>query len=217
MPTGRPRLDASRTPMTATRRVENSLMNATVCRGLIRSITASALAAGFCAAFATHAEAACPTPRQLKVPGVSWSDHGSGDQAYVVRAAAFESPERESSIVGLWKVDLIMDGQVIDQGFDAWHGDGTETLNDSVSPLLGNVCLGVWEKTGRRTYTLKHPSWSYDNNGTLVGTVVIHELVTLDRGGNSYRGTVLFEVFDLDENKVFEGAGEVIGKRITAR
>ena len=182
-----------------------------------RAIRHGALIAGLFVAFASSARAACPTPRQIRMPGVSWSDSRNEGQAHVVRAVAVESPDREPSIVGLWKVDLIMDGQVIDRGFDAWHGDGTETLNDSVSPLLGNVCLGVWEQTGRRTYKLKHPSWSYDNAGNLVGTVIIHELITLDRGGNSYRGTVVFDVFDLDENQVFEGTGEVVGKRITAR
>jgi hypothetical protein len=182
----------------------------------LRTVTVPVLALACCAAVASSANAACPTPRQLKISGTSWSNARPGSQAHIVLAAD-ESSNREPSIVGLWKVDLIMDGQVIDRAFDAWHGDGTETLNDAVSPLLGNVCLGVWEQTGRRTYTLKHPSWSYDNNGTLNGTVIIGEVVTLDRSGKSYHGTVTYDVFDLNDQLIFEGQGEVSGTRITAR
>ncbi len=183
-------------------------------RSLLRSIAVSALALGFCGAVAANASAACPTPRQLKISGARWSERQAAGPHVVL--AASES-ERDPSIVGLWRVDIIMDGQVIDQAFDAWHGDGTETLNDAVSPLLGNVCLGVWEQTGRRTYRLKHPSWSYDDKGMLNGTVVISELVTVDRGGNTYHGTVKYDVFDLDDHQIFEGNGEVSAVRITPR
>ena len=58
-------------------------------------------------------------------------------------------PER-ALIVGLWKVTFTSGGQVTDVGFDAWHSDGTETLND-VSPISHNVCLGVWKQTGPRS------------------------------------------------------------------
>ena len=90
--------------------------------------------------------------------------------------------------MGLWKVDISADGQVINQGFDAWHGDGTETLNDSVPPTAGNVCLGVWVRTGNRTYKLKHLSWNYGADGNAIGIVIIRELVRLNRSGNSYQG-----------------------------
>ncbi len=52
-----------------------------------------------------------------------------------------------------------------DEGFDLWNADGTEILNDSTSSLAGNVCLGVWARTGEISYTLKHPSWVYDEAG----------------------------------------------------
>lgn len=70
---------------------------------------------------------------------------------------------RTPSIAGLWKVTFYDDqNNVADVAFDAWHSDGTEILNDYVSPLLGNVCLGVFAETGERAFRLKHPSWVYD-------------------------------------------------------
>ncbi len=180
-------------------------------RGIIIAIATLALG-GVCAANAT---AACPSPLTPRVAGVSWTGGAaSQNQAALVYAAYHD--DREPSIVGLWKVAFLQGGQVIDQGFDAWHADGTETLNDYVPPTTGNVCLGVWEKTGVRTFKLKHFSWNYDANGTAIGIVVIHELVKLDKSGNSYRGTVTVDVYDLNETLLFQDTGELPGRRLTA-
>jgi hypothetical protein len=100
------------------------------------------------------------------------------------------------SIVGLWNVTFSSGGQVVDVAYDAWHNDGTEILNDYTNPIEGNVCLGVFEQSGPLTYRLKHPSWSFDTNGTLLGTVVIHEVVTLTPDGDCYTGTYRYDIYD---------------------
>jgi hypothetical protein len=188
---------------------------------VLRAVTVSAAAIVLSATCAATAKAACPSSFRAKVSGVAWSDGPAARRglrdATVVRAAYLSEsePSREPSIVGLWKIAFLDGGQVIDEGFDAWHGDGTETLNDSVPPTAGNVCLGIWEQTGRRTYQLKHLSWNYDAAGTAIGIVIIHERVTLDRSGNNYRGTTTFDVYDMNKNLLFEGSGEVTGRRIT--
>jgi hypothetical protein len=77
--------------------------------------------------------------------------------------AATVTPEAASSpgdferanIVGLWKITFTSGGQVVDQGFDAWHSDGLEVLNDTPPPATGNVCLGVFAQTGHCTFKLK--------------------------------------------------------------
>jgi hypothetical protein len=68
-------------------------------------------------------------------------------------------------------------GQVVDEGFDARHSDGTETLNDTPLPATGNLCLGVWTQTGHNTFKLKHPSWIYDpgTSTQLIGQAIIRE------------------------------------------
>src|SRR5689334_12663848 len=35
-----------------------------------------------------------------------------------------------ATIVGLWDVKFIVDNAVVDEGFDQFHADGTEILND---------------------------------------------------------------------------------------
>jgi len=122
--------------------------------------------------------------------------------------------DHRASIVGLWQVTLVADGTVVDVGFDAWHADGTETLNDA-SPVSHNVCLGVWQQTGRRTYQLKHPAFRYDPAGNVVGTLVLRETNVVDRTGSRFSGTFTIQFFDLAGAMIFEGSGQITGERVT--
>ena len=208
-----PNTDTSRAPMTVVRGMESQIMNTTARHSrFIESIAVAALAVGFCTAFAPSASASCGPTLKPRIAGVNWSQ--SQDHVGVV-LAAYGAPDRDVSIVGLWKVEFLIDGEVFDRGFDAWHADGTETLNDSVPPTSGNVCLGVWDQTGRRTYRLKHPSWNYDADGVAIGTVVLREVVELDKSGNRYQGALTFDVLDMNDNLLFRGSGTITGKRIT--
>jgi hypothetical protein len=120
------------------------------------------------------------------------------------------------SITGLWDVQFISDGQVVDEGFDQYHFDGTEILNDTPPPSVGNVCLGVWAKTGAQTLKLKHPSWIYDPTNTFViGTATIFEAITLDDSGDSFAGTFTVQIRDLSGNPLGPDlAGDLKGERI---
>jgi hypothetical protein len=119
-----------------------------------------------------------------------------------------------ATIVGLWNVTFTSGGQTVDVAFDAWHSDGTEVLNDYTNPIEGNVCLGVYEQTGYRTYKLKHPSWAFDNTGTLLGTVVIKETVILSPDGNSYKGNYAYDIYDTTGAFVIEYTGTLSATRI---
>ena len=127
------------------------------------------------------------------------------------------APAPEPSIVGLWVVNFVEDGQIVDQGFDVWSSDGTETLNDAVPPATGNVCLGAWSKTSPLTYSLNHPSWIYDDTNTMVVAMAfIREHITLDSSGNSFSGDVTIDVIDLMGNQLDHEVGTVSAQRITA-
>ena len=131
-----------------------------------------------------------------------------------------KTDENEPSIVGFWHLLLLNpDGSIFDEGYDVWHSDGTEVLNDTAPPQpangSGTVCLGVYEKTGPRTYKIKHPFWSFDATGTLVGTGVFLEEVTLDENGNSFAGTYVTKNFDLNGTVTFEQTGDLKAERIT--
>lgn len=125
-----------------------------------------------------------------------------------------QGPSLSSGIVGLWKVTFSSGGEIVDVAFDAWHSDGTEIMNDYTNPIEGNVCLGVWEQTGERSFRLKHPSWSFDTTGTLLGTVVIGENVTLGRDCNSYKGTYRYDIYDTTGAFVTELTGTLTATRI---
>lgn len=154
---------------------------------------------------------------------------GCGGELSMLRPAAFRAgnagalrlasgppplSREQASIVGLWKVTLTSAGAIVDIGFDAWHADGTETLND-VSPISHNVCLGVWAQTGHRTFQLKHPAFRYDAAGNMIGTLVLREINTVDRAGDRFTGTFTIEFFDLSGASIFKGEGEIAGERVT--
>jgi hypothetical protein len=148
------------------------------------------------------------------IPGTASADCG-GDLARL-RPAAFvtHGDATQPSIVGLWKVTLTSAGVVVDIGFDAWHADGTETLNDA-SPVSHNVCLGVWTHIGRRTFQLKHPAFRYDAAGNVIGTLVLREINTVNRAGDRFTGTFSIEFFDPNGVSIFKGEGEITGERVT--
>jgi hypothetical protein len=138
-----------------------------------------------------------------------------------------DSPQANSpSIVGLWHTIFLLDPKggyftagpnVFDEGFDQWHSDGTETLNDISPPATGNVCLGVWTQTGPLAYQLKHPTWLFDpSNTTVVGVGTISEQVTLDPSGNTYSGTANFDLLDLTGASIAHLTTAIMAERIVA-
>ena len=152
----------------------------------------------------------------ISLPGLQWMKgmNAEGDARTMSSA-----PVGNQSIVGLWHVLLVSGGQPFDEGFDAWHSDGTEILVDNAPPQPANgagaVCIGVFKKTGPNTFKLKHVFWTIDANGNLSGSGVIMEVVTLDAGANTYHGTFSEDVFDLSGNLIFEATGDLNAERIT--
>jgi len=119
------------------------------------------------------------------------------------------------TIVGLWQVTFSVEGQVVDQSFDAWNLGGTEILTDDTNPIEDNVCIGTWVQTGRRTYKLKHPSYYFDDSGNLLGTAILRDAVTLSRDGQSYSGTELVDIYDTAGNFLGEISSDLAATRIS--
>lgn len=124
------------------------------------------------------------------------------------------TPAGPSTIVGLWNITFLADGQAFDYGFDLFHADGTELLNDVTNPIEGNVCVGVWQQTAPRTYSLKHVTWNFDSYGNLIGSGVFYENLKLSSDGNSYGGSITSVFYDLSGNVVGEFSGTVQATRI---
>jgi hypothetical protein len=188
---------------------------------------AAIIAAALCSFFAAGASAKCgfsraTDPNAALVAQAMNSMMARMHHEAVTQGQAAPHPEprasdngAEPSIVGLWTVTLVQNGQAIGQAFETFAADGNEILNDSSAPATGNVCLGVWQKSGPFTYKLNHPSFLYDNTNTnLIGFVFIRDQVTLDPHGNTYTGAITIDVYDLSGNQLDHETGQIRGRRI---
>lgn len=118
-------------------------------------------------------------------------------------------------LVGLWQVTFTSGGQVVDEAFEVWHSDGTEMILDITPPAEENACFGVWVETGRDTFKLKHPSWTFDASGNLTGTAILRETLTLDRTCNKFTGTYTLDFYDTTGKQNGHFTGQTQGTRIT--
>ncbi len=127
-------------------------------------------------------------------------------------------PPHEPTVVGLWNSEFLgADGSDF-KGFDSFYIDGNELLIDNSAPATDNVCSGVWERTGSRTYVVNHPSWDFDLSGNLIGIVVISETVTVDENGNKFKGSGSVTVYDPTLSTIeYQTTGTFTGTRIVAR
>ncbi len=188
-----------------------------LCRRVHSSKTVLALAMlACCAMLSAPASASCGHPPYPKLPAALPERELFKAQTLMQQSSSDSTDEAKDSIVGLWHVRFLSGGSLYDEGFDQWHSDGSEILNDNgVPPAQGNVCLGVWKKVGSRTFKLKHPAWNWDANGNLTGTLIIRETVTVDVDGDSYHGAFTFDFYDPNGNLTSEVKGDLNAKRIT--
>lgn len=174
--------------------------------------------------------AQCGLPTKPIKP-MSWHPQFSGAHPTLLPAAFDDDDRDDVSIVGMWHVvftaqsmnDAPFSG-VIDNAISVWHPDGTEVMNSGRAAQDGNFCLGVWERTGRRTYLLNHIPWGGnvddptappDVIGQPQAGVQIIEKVTLSPDGNSFSGTFTLTAYDTSGNVYASFTGMLSGKRIT--
>jgi hypothetical protein len=165
-----------------------------------------------CALFARGAFAACGSSAQhMRATAVSTPPLPALQESAPSDVLSEQSEdEHEPAIAGLWKTVFVSGGAVVNLGFNTWHHDGTEwALDGSFPPSRGNVCPGVWEKVGRRTYVTVHPAFNYDASGVNITSIFIERLkVTISRDGNSFEGTFRWDNYDFEGNLL---SGSVTG------
>lgn len=123
----------------------------------------------------------------------------------------------DTTAVGLWQSTFAGTDGSTNVGFETIYADGNELLIDNSAPATDNVCSGVWEQIGSRTYKINHPSWDFDLSGNLIGVVVLLETITIDEKGNKYKGTATVTVYDPTVSTiVYQVSGTLTGARITA-
>ena len=119
-----------------------------------------------------------------------------------------------SSIVGLWDIQFVVDGQTIQEAFQNWNLGGTEVHNPNGDPRTGNICLGTWVPIAGGGFKLAHRVWNYDTNGNYLGTIHLSETVYLSDHGNMQTGSFKLDFYDPSGNFETEVAGSVTGQRI---
>jgi hypothetical protein len=139
--------------------------------------------------------------------------------------------DQEASIVGMWHVIFTaqtLNGEpfsgVIDNSVVVWHSDGTEIMNSSRPAQDGNVCLGVWARTGKFKYYLNHIPWQGNDLanapsgiGNPQGGAQLTENVMLSPDGNSYSGHFTLTAYDTSGSVTVSFTGMLKAKRITTR
>jgi hypothetical protein len=211
------------------------------------SLAARAIALGFgLFGLASHALAGCGLPDSFGEPpgsrsvapagGLMSALYRPGDGRFV---RVSDDDDRSAGVVGMWRIKLFSDGTaypavipfgaLVDFGTQQWHSDGTEFLiSGGRAPSTGDVCMGVWESMGHRTYKLKHIALAYASSDTppsqggpvvpaaYVGPGIIREVVTVGPTGKTFEGTFTIDQYAQDEVTLLQHiAGKIVGTRVT--
>lgn len=159
--------------------------------------------------------AQCGLPMKPVKPAAFHPSHTAGAHLMTAALTNFDDDDRnDPSIVGLWHVKFLVDGQVIQEAFQIWNQGGTEVHNPNV-PSGGGVCLGTWKQVGR-TFKLVHRVWLYPPlSMTFLGLINVSETLTLSDNGNTQTGTFIEDFYDPSGNFQMEVTGNVTGTRIS--
>jgi hypothetical protein len=136
----------------------------------------------------------------------------------------------DDRIVGMWHVTFTAegndfgppDGTPLDNSLVVWHSDHTEIMASSRPAQDGDMCMGIWEKTGKFNYKLNHLAWFANDTtnaptgvGNPTGPTRVFEEVTLSPDGKHYTGTFTVDAYDLSGNLVAHVVGTIAATRVT--
>jgi hypothetical protein len=174
-----------------------------------------------------QAFAACAGQVKSK-PGATWVPQSWDGQLGSLIPISDRSSD--DSIVGMWHVTFTAEGNdnnppdktPIDNAIVIWHADKTEMMVSARPPQDGDVCTGVWEKTGRSTYQLNHIAWLANDTtnaptgiGNPQGPTRIFQWVTLSPDGDHYSGRFTLDGTDTSGNPTAHIIGVITATRIT--
>ncbi len=169
--------------------------------------------------------AQCGLPNKPIKPS-RWEPGFERSQPSLIRVAL---DDQEPSIVGMWHVVFTaetMNGApfsgVIDNAVLVWHSDGTEIMESARPAQDGNICMGVWTRTGKLNYLLNHIPWQGNDTanapsgiGNPTGGAQLIEKVKLHPNGNAYSGTFTLTAYDTTGQVAVTFTGTLAAKRIT--
>jgi hypothetical protein len=197
---------------------------------MYRSLKAKMMALAFVSVclLGASAHAACGDGSRLGaiLHRQSWQGSGALQSGSLLRIDDAEN----DPIVGMWHVTFTAqgnelgppDGTPIDNSLVTWHSDGTELMNSARPPQDGDFCMGVWKKTGKKTYKLNHFAWFANDTsnapggiGNPTGPTRIFEEVTLSPDKKHYTGTFTLDAYDTAGTQIAHIVGVIAATRIT--
>jgi hypothetical protein len=155
---------------------------------------------------------------------------GQGSDLFQAGSLLMVSASDNDRIVGMWHVTFTAQGNdgrppdntPIDNALVVWHSDKTEIMNSARPPQDGDICMGVWEKTGKSSYKLNHIAWLANDTmnapsgiGNPTGPVQIVENIILSPDGNHYAGRFVLDAYDMSNMRIAHILGVIAATRIT--
>jgi len=174
-----------------------------------------------------NAFAGCGDSTKSKLGASMLPQMWDGQSGSFLPISASSSDDR---IVGMWHVTFTAegnesgppDGTPIDNSLVVWHSDHTEIMASSRPAQDGDICMGIWEKTGKSKYKLNHLAWFSNDTanapsgiGNPTGPARLLEEVTLSADGKQYAGTFAVDAYDLAGNQIAHIVGTVAATRVT--
>ena len=174
-----------------------------------------------------NAFAGCGDSTKSKLGASMLPQMWDGQSGSFLPISASSSDDR---IVGMWHVTFTAegnesgppDGTPIDNSLVVWHSDRTEIMASSRPAQDGDICMGIWEKTGKSKYKLNHFAWFANDTanapsgiGNPTGPVRLLEEVTLSPDGQHYAGTFTVDAYDVAGNQIAHVVGTIAATRVT--
>jgi len=176
---------------------------------MYRSILLSAAAIALMASNIS-AQASCGAPLGGKAGVISKMPH-------LKLSSSEAAPEGYGSIVGMWRNNWIIGGNVVVTSIATFHSDGTEFDNVDLPPTVGNICQGIWESKGVGKVVEHHFGWTFDQNANPTGYFTLEQTLKVSRDGMSYSGPFDQKYYDNDGNLLTEYNGEMQAERFTGQ
>jgi len=191
-------------------------------RMLMKRIFLSLLIAGMIAISAAATQA--QTASHKAWPRGASSNHSipfvpdqAAESAPVTELKIAPQESKKTALVGSWLITLGIGNRVVNSftsdGIVLGSGQGDVSLAPDFPTLTTQQ--GAWMYIGGQQFAITLVAVQYDVPTTEYrGLIKIHGLLTLDRAGDQFSGTVKVEIFDAEGNRVDTLSFSIQGTRI---
>ena len=133
-------------------------------------------------------------------------------------ATSTSAPTATSTATPMGTPTGIPMGTSLNRGLLLVAPGGVALITDQGAPSQqGGLGVGAWVRTDKHTFALTFVRQRFDATGTLVGTTIIRDTLTLNADGNTFSGSGSVGVLDLTGTVVSSGSFTLQGTRIAVQ